>query len=91
VLQWIGLSLSALAVLGLPAVAMLMRGTIKWTRLEAKLDGVISDVKEIKDNKEQAHLLMLGEMKDDRAATDRRLRWLEEGRWREVRGERNAV
>lgn len=74
----ISVLLSLVAVLGLPAIAILIRGAIKWTRTEDKLGVLIRDVRELIDNKERVHTEMYAQMREDRAATDRRLRYLEE-------------
>lgn len=78
----IGLVLTAIAVIGIPLVTMLVRGSAKWTRVEAKLDNVIDDVRDLVINKDQVHLVIMQTIKDDRAATDKRLRWLEEFLWK---------
>lgn len=85
----IGLALTAISVIGIPLVTMLVRGSAKWTRVEAKLDNVIDDVRDLVINKDQVHLVIMQTIKDDRAATDKRLRWLEEFLWK--RGNGRAV
>lgn len=66
----------------IPVIILLIRGAVKWTRVESKLDNVVSELRQIVENKDKVHAEMLGQMRDDRAATDRRLRWLEEYLWR---------
>lgn len=74
----------------LPMIALLYRGIVKWTRTEDKLDELIKDVNKLIIDKDKTHAEMLAQMTNDRAATDRRLRWLEENIWK--RGSRpNAV
>jgi hypothetical protein len=79
--QILGIILSALAVIFTPVMVMLYRGIVKWTRTEDKLDHLIEDVDTLIKDKERTHQAMLQQMTDDRRATDRRLRWLEENIW----------
>lgn len=87
--SWLTLALAATAVLVAPALAILIRGAVKWTRTESKLDQLIThtdeklgalvgDIRELVDDKDRAHHEMLEQMRLDRDATDRRLRYLEE-------------
>lgn len=66
----------------LPMVALLYRGIVKWTRTEDKLDELIRDVNKLILDKDKTHAEMLQQMTNDRSATDRRLRWLEENIWK---------
>lgn len=66
----------------IPTVILLIRGAIKWTRVESKLDNVVNELRAIVDEKDKVHLEIYTQMREDRAATDRRLRWLEEHLWR---------
>lgn len=86
--EWITLMLSVLAVVVIPLIAVLVRGVVKWTRIEGKVDALAVDLKEFMMDKEKAHTLIYSQMKDDRDATNRRLRWLEEHLWK---GSGNAV
>lgn len=88
-LEWYGVVVTGSTVIVVPLVAMLIRGSIKWTRLENKLDGVIDDVRELVISKDKVHLLIMEDMRTDREATNKRLRWLEEYLW--TRSNRNAV
>lgn len=73
----------------IPAIGLMFRLVIKWTKTEARLEELSKDMRELVDSKDRIHSEMLGQMREDRAATDRRLRWLEENIWK-GRG-RNAV
>lgn len=75
--EWIGLGLTALAVVIIPLLVMIVRGFVRWSRIESKVDTMGMDLKEIHD-----------EIKDDRKATNERLTYLERTLWRR---ERNAV
>lgn len=76
------LVLSIVTLILIPLVVFLIRGAIKWTRVESKLDNVVSELREIVNDKDKVHLEIYAQMREDRAATDRRLRWLEEHLWR---------
>lgn len=86
--QLLALILSALAVVFIPLLIALIRGIVKWTRVEDKLDELVKDMAQLIKDKDATHEAMLKQMTDDRRATDRRLRWLEENLWK---GRRNAV
>lgn len=73
-----------------PMIVVLYRGIVKWTRTEDKLDQLIKDVEKLVKDKDETHDAMLKTMVNDRAATDRRLRWLEENLWK-GRGRTNAL
>lgn len=86
--QLLALILSAFAVIFIPLLIALIRGIVKWTRVEDKLDELVKDMSQLIRDKDATHEAMLKQMTDDRHATDRRLRWLEENLWK---GRRNAV
>jgi hypothetical protein len=80
-----GILISALSLLFTILVILLgfiIRITRKWTQTEDRLDNLIGDVKELIVDKDKTHNEMLATMREDRQATDRRLRWLEETLWR---------
>lgn len=77
-----GLVISALSVLIIPAVIMLVRITVKWTRVESALEDLVGDVKKLVEDKDKAHQELYNIMKEDRNNADRRLRWLEETLWK---------
>ena len=78
--------LTVIGVLFIPIIVMLYRGIVKWTRTEDKLDELVKDMATLIKDKDQTHREILQQMTDDRRATDRRLRWLEENIWK---GSRN--
>lgn len=86
--EWITVLLSVLAVLVLPTLALLVRMTVRWTRTEDQLQALISDVTELVESKDRVHSAMYKTMREDRAAADRRLRWLEENLWNRGTGRR---
>lgn len=89
--QLLTVILSAMAVVFIPIGIMLYRGIVKWTRTEDKLDQLITDVDKLIRDKDNTHQAMLTQMGEDRKATDRRLRWLEENVWnRRTPSQRNG-
>lgn len=74
--------ISSIAVIMLPVFGFLYRITVKWTRVEDKLENVVDDVKELVVDKDRVHSEILAQMTHDRDATDKRLRWLEQNLWR---------
>lgn len=83
------LALSATAIIVLPVAGLSIRMIIKWTKIEAKMTEVIDDIRKVTEEKERVHTVIFEQLKEDRKATDRRLRWLEEHLWR--RGNESAV
>jgi len=74
--------LTVIGVFFIPIIVMLYRGIVKWTRTEDKLDELVRDVQQLVKDKDSTHAAMIQTMSDDRRATDRRLRWLEEHLWK---------
>lgn len=66
----------------IPMIVVLYRGIVKWTRTEDKLDQLIIEVEKLVKDKDETHKQILTQMSNERAATDRRLRWLEENVWK---------
>ena len=79
--EWISVLLSILTVIVLPILVLLVRITVRWTRTEDQLNNLIGDVKDLVEAKERVHNEMYRSMREDRASTDKRLRWLEENLW----------
>lgn len=72
--DWIMVILSTMSVIGIPILIFLIRGAIKWTKVEMKLEQLIRQESEV-------HNEMFRTMREDRKATDERLRWLEVNVW----------
>jgi low affinity Fe/Cu permease len=53
--DWIIVMLTALAVLVIPAIVVLIRGVVKWTRAEERLSDLVDKVAVIAIEKEKAH------------------------------------
>lgn len=76
--DFVTIALSAIGIIIIPTLVILVRGAIKWTRTEDQLGTLVSDVRELVDTKDKVHTAMLDQMRVDREATDRRLRFIEE-------------
>lgn len=60
---------------------LLVRAIVKWTRIQVTMEQLAEDIKEHITDSKHAHEEMYREMRDDRAATNKRLRFLEENFW----------
>lgn len=76
------LILSLAAIVIIPLIVLLVRITQKWTRVEGKLETLANNMDKLVKDKDAIHTEMISQMRDDRKATDRRLRWLEEHLWK---------
>jgi hypothetical protein len=65
------LTLSVIAVIGLPGLGLMLRMAIQWTRTQDKLTQIAGDLRDLETNSQR-----------DRKAMDRRVRYLEETVWR---------
>lgn len=83
--EWTSVALSVIAVILIPLCVLTVRLVVRWTRTEGDMGKLIRDVEKLVADRER----IIGEihvtMREDRAATDRRLRWLEENLWRNAR------
>lgn len=77
----LALAVSILGIIVIPLLILLFRIAIKWKGLEDRLNNVVQDLGDIVKDKDKIHSEMLAQMREDRKATDRRLRWLEENLW----------
>src|SRR5690348_4135261 len=75
------LVMSAISILLIPSLILLVRLVSKWTKVEERLAILTEDMGELVRDKDKTHAEMLGQMREDRRATDKRLRWLEEYLW----------
>lgn len=69
----------------------IVKGAFRWARTEERLEELIKQVSKVVEDKDEAHRIIFETIKDDREATNRRLRWLEEHLWRNPRGNTNAA
>lgn len=72
----------------IPALVLLVRLVVKWTKVEERLAELAEDMRELVKDKDKVHTELATQMREDRAATDRRLRWLEENLWHSTMGKR---
>jgi len=79
--QVLSIILAVIVGILIPLLVFIVRGAIKWTRVEEKMDHVIKNLAHIVEDKDRVHNEIYTQMREDRAATDRRLRWLEENLW----------
>ena len=78
----VSIIISFIGVVLVPLFVLMYRGIVKWTRVESKLDELVKDMRDIVADKEKIHGAIFTQMSEDRKATDRRLRWLEENLWK---------
>jgi len=71
-----------LAIIVIPLVVLLFRIVIKWTRTEDKINEIAADLKGMVVDQDKIHVELAAQMREDRSATDRRLRWLEKNLWK---------
>lgn len=69
------------AVFIIPAIVLFVRLMVRGKGIEDKLEEVAKDLRDIVEDKDKVHHEMYRQMREDRNATDRRLRWLEENLW----------
>lgn len=74
--------LTFISVIGIPTLGVCARIMGKWNNVQSQLTRVAQDMAKLVGDKDRVHLSIQQEIRDDRAATDRRLRWLEEHLWR---------
>lgn len=80
--QRLTLTLSIFAIFIIPLMALTIRAVVKWTRVEAKLETIAQNMEKLVKDKDAVHAEIITTMREDRRATDRRLRWLEEHIWK---------
>jgi hypothetical protein len=82
---WGTLALSVIGIILIPMGIAFIRLIRKWTQIEDRLTDLAKDMRELVEDKDKVHSEILGQMREDRKATDRRLRWLEEHLWKQDR------
>ena len=80
--QYLEIILTILAVLVLPALALMIRAAVHSGRLETKLDGAIEDIRGLVRSKDEVHKEIYAQMREDRVASNKRLSWLEQNLWK---------
>lgn len=79
--ETLSLALTAIAVIVGPSLLIMVRGAIKWTRVEDRLDRIASDLEDLVTDKNKIHKEIADQMHEDRKATNERLTWLERHLW----------
>jgi hypothetical protein len=83
--ELLGIILSVLAVLVIPALALLVRITVKWQRIEDRLGEITGDLTQLVKDKGDAHKALFDLIRSDREQMDTRVRWLEQNLWNRPR------
>jgi len=71
----------AFATLAFSVLVFLIRGATRWGRTEQRLEELVTHVRHLVEDKDATHRDLLAKMDKDNAATNIRLRWLEEHVW----------
>lgn len=79
--ELLAIIISVLAVLIIPALALLVRISVKWQRLEDGLSDIDEDVKQLVKEKSDANRELYNLIKTGLEAIDKRVRWLEQNIW----------
>lgn len=87
--EWITVALGLLSVLIIPTLVLVIRLVVRLTMRDEQIGRLADDVRKLAAGEERVHAEMYRTMREDRAATDRRLRWLEEHLWRTGGGRRD--
>lgn len=85
---WAGVAVAALTLAWAITALMLarvLRGERERASMVAQLKTIARDLDRIVSDKDRTHAEMLNQMREDRQATDNRLRWLETHLWSAAR------
>jgi predicted Holliday junction resolvase-like endonuclease len=78
---WVGLILTVIAVLLIPILKLIWDAARKQQQIEDKQVELIRNMEKLVADKDAVHKEIIATIREDRAATDKRLRWLEENLW----------
>jgi hypothetical protein len=76
------IALSVMGVIVFPTLLLAFRAAIRWKGIEDKLGEVVTQLQEITEDEHRVHAELNTQMREDRNATNLRLRWLEENLWK---------
>lgn len=83
--DWALVAITGIGVLIIPALVLMVRAAIKWTKTESALENVVEDFKELVKNESKVHGEILETVRQNREASDnqmdsldKRLRFMEE-------------
>ena len=79
---WLSLILTFISVLLIPLAVVVVRGALKWSRMESSLDNAVKSLQQIVTDKDKVHKELSDQMREDRKATNERLTWLERNVWK---------
>lgn len=79
--SWLTFAVSVVGILLIPLIVLMFRIVVNATRLEDKVQNIADDLTELVKDKDKTHAEILTQMREDRQATNTRLRWLEENLW----------
>ncbi len=68
--EWVIAALTVFSVLLLPALAVMVRGAVKWTRTEDKLGVLVERITELTADKDKVHSELLSQIRAARVAED---------------------
>lgn len=80
--QWADIGIGLLSVILVPFIVLLFRLTVQATKLVDRVNVIERDFRELTQNTAETQKEILKTIREDRNATDRRLRWLEEHLWK---------
>ena len=78
---YVTIVLTIIGVIVIPVLAVIFRAAVRWKGIEDKLEGITDDLKSLVHDKDRVHTEIATQMREDRLATNQRLRWLEENLW----------
>lgn len=83
--DWALVVVTSIGVLIIPALALMVRAAVKWTRTESELGNLVDDFKTLVVNESKVHGEILETVRQNREASDnqmdsldKRLRFMEE-------------
>lgn len=83
--DWALVAITGIGVLIIPALVLMVRTAIKWTKTESALENIVEDFKDLVKNESKVHGEILETVRQNREASDsqqdsldKRLRFMEE-------------
>ena len=78
--------LSILTILVIPMIGLLWRIATFRAKITDDIEDIGKDIRALVSDKDRVHKELADQMREDRRATNERLRWLEENLWRAIGG-----
>ncbi len=79
---WLTIALSFLGIILIPLLFALIKVVQRATRLEVKQDQLVKSLASLVQDQEKIHASIFQQQREDRKATNTRLRWLEQNVWK---------